>query len=386
MTKREKRTFTKEEKQQCWSLWCNGLGFSDIARELDSKPGTIFGIIRIHGGFAPPVRARSIRHLTLSEREEISRGLAQKESIRGIAIKLNRSPSTVSREIKRHGGTRCYRAHKADQAAWGSSLRPKVCKLATHRTLCDLIGAKLERKWSPQQISGWLARNYPYDSDMQISHETIYKSLYVQARGVLKKELMKHLRSGHKMRHTKIHSTRGDRGSIRIVKGVSISERPLEVEDRTIPGHWEGDLISGSRNTHIATLVERQSRYTILAQLNGKDTDSVINALIREMVKLPMHLRKTLTWDRGMEMAKHHDFSVATDMDVYFCDPKSPWQRGTNENTNRLLRQYFPKKTPLAHFSQAEFDEVAKELNERPRKTLEYQTPIEVMLTGVAFR
>lgn len=219
---------------------------------------------------------------------------------------------------------------------------------------------------------------------MHISHETIYKSLYVQSRGVLKKELMKHLRYGHKMRHTKAHSTRGDRGSIRIVKGVSISERPPEVEDRAIPGHWEGDLISGSKNSHIVTLVERQSRYTILAQINGKDTESVINALIREMIKLPMYLRKTLTWDRGMEMAKHHDFSIATDMDVYFCDPRSPWQRGTNENTNRLLRQYFPKKTPLGHFSQDDLNEVAKELNERPRKTLDYRTPTEVILNSVA--
>lgn len=384
MIKRTKRKFTHDEQQQCWSLWRQGYGFSEIARELNSKPGTIFGIIQAHGGDLVPIRSRSKKHLTLSEREEISRGLAQGHSIRQIACHLSRAASTISREVKRNEGTNTYRASTADREAYKRALRPKQCQLVSCLKLCEFITAQLEAKWSPQQISGWLARYCPGDDDMQISHETIYKSLYVQSRGVLKKELMSHLRSGHKMRHTKQHTTRGDRGTIRTVKGLSINHRPPEVDDRAVPGHWEGDLITGSKNSHIATLVERQSRYTILAKLNGKDTDSVIAALVREMGKLPMHLRKTLTWDRGMEMAKHQDFTIATEMKVYFCDPKSPWQRGTNENTNRLLRQYFPRKTPLAHYSQEELSAVAKQLNERPRKTLDYQSPDRVLLKSVA--
>jgi IS30 family transposase len=384
MTIRTRKTFTEEELHRCWQLWRQGLGYSDIAREITSKPGTVFGLIRLNGGFAPPQRERSSRHLSLSEREEISRGIAQGCSIRNIAVKLNRSPSTVSRELTRHGGAGCYRATNADQLAWKNASRPKPCMLASNPKLCDFISDKLKHKWSPQQISGWLSRHWVDNKDMQISHETIYKSLYLQARGVLKKELMKQLRYGHKMRHTKLHSTRGDRGTIRIMNGLSISQRPPEANDRAIPGHWEGDLISGSNNSHIATLVERNSRYTILAHLNGKDTDSVVEAITREMIKLPINLRKTLTWDRGMEMAKHASFTIATDMAVYFCDPQSPWQRGTNENTNRLLRQYFPKKTPLDHFSQDDLDQVAFELNERPRKTLGYKTPSEVISNTVA--
>jgi len=384
MTKRIKRKFLYEELQRCWILWQQGLGYSDIARELNSKPGTIFGIVRLTGGYPPPKRTRNCRHLSLAEREEISRGLVQQLSIREIAIRLSRAPSTISREVNRNGGMKSYRANQADRQAWGNALRPKTCKLALCPGLCQLIADKLQEKWSPQQISGWLKRRFAYDSGMQISHETIYKSLYVQARGVLKKELMAHLRLGHKMRHTKNHSTRGDRGTIRIVNGLSISERPAEVEGRAIPGHWEGDLISGSKNSHIATLVERHSRYTLLAKVDGKDTDSVIEALIREVKKLPAHLKKSLTWDRGMEMAKHLNFSVATKMNVYFCDPQSPWQRGTNENTNRLLRQYFPKKTPLGHFTQKELDDVALELNGRPRKTLDYFSPNEVLFESVA--
>lgn len=384
MLKRDKRLFTEAEYHNCWQLWRQGLGFSDIARELDSKPGTIFGIIRLNGGFSPPQRTRNKHHLTLLEREEISRGIAQGYSIRCIAAKLNRSPSTVSRELNRHGGELHYRATNADQQAWQSASRPKPCKLASNPELCYFITEKLLHKWSPQQISGWLSRNSVDNQHMQISHETIYKSLYLQARGVLKKELMKQLRYGHKMRHTKMHSTRGDRGTIRIVNGLSISDRPPEVSARAVPGHWEGDLISGSNNSHIATLVERNSRYTILAQLDGKDTDSVVQAITRELIKLPLNLRKTLTWDRGMEMAKHASFTIATDMAVYFCDPQSPWQRGTNENTNRLLRQYFPKKTPLDQFTQDDLDKVALELNERPRKTLGYKTPSEVISNTVA--
>lgn len=384
MTNRSRKVFTDEERHRCWQLWRQGLGFSDIARDIDSKPGTVFGLIRLNGGFPPKQRYRNQLHLTLQEREEISRGIAKGLAIRAIATQLSRSPSTISREINRHGGVNCYRATKADQVAWKNACRPKLCKLASNPDLCDFITDKLQRKWSPQQISGWLSRNPVDNMHMQISHETIYKSLYLQARGVLKKELMKQLRYGHKMRHTKQHSTRGDRGTIRIVNGLSISQRPPEVNDRAVPGHWEGDLVSGSNNSHIATLVERNSRYTILAQLDGKDTDSVVQAITRELIKLPVTLRKTLTWDRGMEMAKHASFTIATDMAVYFCDPQSPWQRGTNENTNRLLRQYFPKKTPLDQFSQNDLDKVALELNDRPRKTLGYKTPSEVISNNVA--
>ena len=384
MTKRIRKTFTEEERHRCWQLWRQGLGYSDIAREIASKPGTVFGLIRLNGGFSPPQRERSSRHLSLSEREEISRGIAQGCSIRNIAYKLNRSPSTVSRELTRHGGASHYRATQADALAWNNALRPKACKLASKPELCEIITDKLQNKWPPQQISGWLYRRWHDNKAMHISHETIYKSLYLQARGALKKELMQHLRYGHKMRHTKKHSTRGDRGTIRIVNGLSISARPPEAHDRAVPGHWEGDLISGSNNSHIATLVERSSRYTILAQLDGKDTESVIQAITREMIKLPVTLRRTLTWDRGMEMARHTEFTIATDMNVYFCDPQSPWQRGTNENTNRLLRQYFPKKTPLDQFTQDDLDKVALELNERPRKTLGYQTPSEVISKTVA--
>lgn len=384
MTNRSRKTFTEDEQRRCWKLWRQGLGYSEIAREIASKPGTVFGLIRLNGGFSPPQRQRNQLHLTLLEREEISRGIAQGLAIRTIATQLKQSPSTISRELSRNGGVTCYRAAKADQTAWKKACRPKPCKLASNPALCDFITEKLLYKWSPQQISGWLAHNSVDNKCMQISHETIYKSLYLQARGVLKKELMRQLRYGHKMRHTKLHSTRGDRGTIRIVNGLSISDRPPEVTDRAVPGHWEGDLISGSNNSHIATLVERNSRYTILAQLDGKDADSVIQAITREMIKLPLSLRKTLTWDRGMEMAKHASFSIATDMPVYFCDPQSPWQRGTNENTNRLLRQYFPKKTPLDQFTQDDLDKVALELNERPRKTLGYKTPIEVISITVA--
>lgn len=384
MTKRIRKTFTEEERHRCWQLWRQGLGYSDIAREIASKPGTVFGLIRLNGGFSPPQRQRSMRHLTLSEREEISRGIAQGLPIRQIATQLNRSVSTVSRELSRHGGLHQYRASKADDMAWNNALRPKICKLATHPSLCNFVADKFQSRWSPQQISGWLSRHWADNKTMQISHETIYKSLYVQARGVLKKELMSQLRYGHKMRHTKMHSTRGDRGTIRIVNGLSISDRPAQANDRAVPGHWEGDLISGSDNTHIATLVERYSRYTILAQIAGKDTDSVIQAITREMLKLPATLRKTLTWDRGMEMAKHANFTIATDMQVYFCDPQSPWQRGSNENTNRLLRQYYPKKTPLNIYEQSDLDEVASVLNDRPRKTLGYKTPVEVLYETVA--
>ena len=296
---------------------------------------------------------------------------------------INRAPSTVSREIARNGGRTRYRAAKADEAAWDHSRRPKSCKLATNEQLRTLVAQKLRLDWSPEQISGWLTLQYPHDDRMRISHESIYRSLFIQARGVLKKELMAHLRSHRVMRRSKQSTTKGQpRG--RIVGGVSISDRPAEVDDRAVPGHWEGDLISGSNNSHIATLVERQSRFTMLVKVAGKDTGSVVSALIREVRSLPEELRRSLTWDRGTELASHKLFTMSTDVEVYFCDPQSPWQRGTNENTNRLLRQYFPKGTNLSGYSQSELNDIAQKLNQRPRKTLKYRTPGEVLRDNVA--
>lgn len=374
------------QKVEMWRRWKKGESHSDIGRALGKQAASIHGMIRIHGGIAPLLRKRSNRSLSWEEREEISRGVAAGISMRAIALAIGRAASTVSREIARNGGVKKYRATIADEAAWSRGCRPKRCRLAAMPRLRQVVAAKLRMNWSPEQISGWLKREYRQDAQMQVSHETIYRTLFIQARGALKKELVAHLRTRRMMRRSKKATTRGQpRGQI--VGAVSISERPAEIEDRAVPGHWEGDLISGSRNTHIATLVERQSRFTMLVKLEGKDTETVVKALIKQVRRLPAELRQSLTWDRGMEMARHEEFSLATDFDVYFCDPQSPWQRGTNENTNRLLRQYFPKKTDLSPFSQADLDRIARELNQRPRKTLNFDSPAErfnecVALTG----
>jgi IS30 family transposase len=321
--------------------------------------------------------------LTLAEREDISRGIASGSSIREIARHLDRAASTVGREVNRHGGRPTYRAHEADDQAWESALRPKTCLLAMHRRLREVVASKLILEWSPEQISGWLKTEYPEDERMRVSHETIYRSLFIQARGVLKKELMGHLRTKRRMRRSK-HSRifKDSRG--RIADAISIKERPAEVEDRAVPGHWEGDLLSGSKNSHIVTLVERHSRFAMLIKVPSKDTAVVVTALSRHIRKLPATLRRSLTWDRGLEMAKHKDFTVATDVQVYFCDPQSPWQRGTNENTNLLLRQYFPRGTDLSGYSQAQLNQVALRLNQRPRKTLGFQTPASKLQASVA--
>jgi IS30 family transposase len=314
--------------------------------------------------------------LTLSEREEISRGIAGGFSLRAIASQLSRSPSTISREISRNGGLQHYRASQADNAAWDRAHRPKPCKLAGSPMLRRIVARKLRSHWSPEQIAGWLKRAYPGNESHQVSHETIYRSLFIQARGVLKKELIQYLRTRRAMRHPKHVSQKGE-GHGQITNAVSIHERPASVEDRAIPGHWEGDLIEGSNHSYIATLVERHSRYAMLVKVAGKDTDTVVSALIKQSKKLPGELYKSLTWDRGKELADHQRFTLATDIKVYFCDPSSPWQRGSNENTNRLLRQYFPKGTDLSVHSQAKLSAVARQLNERPRKTLGYETPAE---------
>jgi IS30 family transposase len=335
------------------------------------------------GGIVPEGCRRSRLALTLGEREEISRGIAADLSIREIASAIGRAPSTVSRELNRHGGRGHYRAADADEQAWKRAKRPKSCKLATHNGLRQFVARKLSLDWSPEQIAGGLKLRFPKDEVMRLSHETIYRSLFIQARGVLKKELIAHLRVRRMMRRSKLASTEGQpRGQI--IDAISIRERPAEVEDRAVPGHWEGDLITGSNNTHIATLVERQSRFTMLVKIKGKDTASVVSALSRQVRKLPIELRQSLTWDRGTELAHHKLFTIATDVKVYFCDPQSPWQRGTNENTNGLLRQYFPKGTNLSGFSQADLNKVARRLNERPRKTLGFHTPADKLAASVA--
>jgi IS30 family transposase len=334
------------------------------------------------GGIPPAARRRSRLALTLGERENISRGIASGSPLREIAQGLDRAASTVSREISRHGGP-AYRAHVADGQAWDSALRPKKCLLAVNRKLRNIVASKLILDWSPEQISGWLKTPYPNDESLRVSHETIYRSLFIQARGVLKKELMDHLRSKRRMRRSRhSHIFRDSRGQI--VDAISIRERPAEVEDRAIPGHWEGDLLSGAKNSYIATLVERHSRFAMLIKVPSKETEAVVAALSRHVRKLPATLRRSLTWDRGLEMAKHKDFTVATDAQVYFCDPQSPWQRGSNENTNLLLRQYFPRGTDLSGYSQAQLNQVALRLNQRPRKTLGFQTPASKLQASVA--
>ena len=303
--------------------------------------------------------------------------------MRDISRRIGRAASTVSREIGRNGGRRRYRAAEADRAALARARRPKTCKLGQQPRLQRLVAMKLGLEWSPEQIAGWLKRTYPDDELLHVSHETIYRSLFIQTRGVLKRELIKHLRSRRRMRHGKQSTTKGQpRG--RIIDAVSIHERPPAVEDRAIPGHWEGDLIAGSANTHIATLVERQSRFTMLVKLDGKDTKTVVSALIKQIKRLPAELRRSLTWDRGSEMAQHKRLTIATNLNLYFCDPQSPWQRGTNENTNRLLRQYLPKKTDLSIHTQTELNHIARRLNQRPRKTLGFQTPAEKLQESVA--
>jgi len=371
------------QKAELWQRWKAGQSLSDIGRALGKHAGSIHGVVSLNGGIVPAVRRRSRLALTLAEREEISRGIATNLSIRQIATAISRSPSTVSREIERHGGRNRYRAAEADAQSWKRARRPKPCRLAIQQKLQVIVASKLSLEWSPEQIAGWLKLQFPDEPNMRLSHETIYRSLFIQARGVLKKELIGHLRSNRMMRRSKNASTDGQpRGQI--VDGISIRERPADVEDRAVPGHWEGDLITGSKNTHIATLVERHSRFTMLVKVQGKDTTSVVTALSKQVRKLPSELRRSLTWDRGMEMAHHKKFTIATDVQVYFCDPRSPWQRGTNENTNRLLRQYFPKGTDLSGYTQADLNKVALRLNQRPRKTLGYFTPADKLEASVA--
>ncbi len=376
MKQRPRIYYTEEQKAMMWDRWQRGDSLHAIARLFDRHHGSIRGILAQTGGIRPAPRQRSRRALTLAEREEISRGVVAGRSIRAIATTLGRAPSTISRELRRNGGRHSYRASSADESAWERAKRPKTCKLAQNRKLAHIVAKKLQLQWSPEQIAGWLKLTYPNDERYQVSHETIYKSLFIQARGALKKELLQHLRRTRGMRRSRHHSQKTDDHG-RITNTVSIRERPATVEDRAVPGHWEGDLLFGSNNSQIATLVERHTRYVMLARADSKDTETVVNALIKQAHKLPRELYRSLTWDRGKEMADHQRFSLATNVKVYFCDPQTPWQRGSNENTNGLLRQYFPKGMDLSTISQAKLNAVARRLNERPRKTLNFETPAE---------
>ena len=370
-------------KAQMWRRWQAGETCSEIAQALGKYPSQIHTWVHRRGGVAPLQRRRSGVALTLLEREEISRGLCAGHSIRTIAQRMSRAPSSVSREIARHGGRSGYRALAADAQAWRNAQRPKECRLAQHPALARTVAEKLRLKWSPQQIAGWLERTFGNDESMRVSHETIYRSLFIQARGVLKKELLAHLRRGHSIRHARGHSKAGQ-GCGSIVDAISIRQRPAQVEDRAVPGHWEGDLLCGPPGTQIATLVERRSRFVMLVKLPSKDSHIVASALARHVKQLPRQLRRSLTWDRGLEMAQHKRFTMATDIKVYFCDPRSPWQRGSNENTNGLLRQYFPKGTDLSKYSQAQLNTVALQLNQRPRETLSFDTPVNKLHACVA--
>ena len=383
MKQRPRIYYSEAQKAQMWARWKEGWTMHQIAQLFDRGHSSIHRIIAESSGIQPPQRRRSQLALTLVEREEISRALVTGHSIRSIAARIGRAPSTVSREIKRNGGQASYRASQADSAACERAHRPKRCKLAQNRALAGIVAEKLRALWSPEQIAGWLKHTYPDDESRHVSHETIYRTLFIQARGALKKELLEHLRRTRPMRRSR-HYTQKTEIHGQIIDAISISERPASAEDRAVPGHWEGDLLIGSHNSQIATLVERQTRYVMLVKVPTKDTQTVVNALVKNARKLPQELYKSLTWDRGTEMHGHKQFTLATDIKVYFCEPKSPWQRGTNENTNGLLRQYLPKGIDVSTYSQAKLNGVARQLNERPRKTLGYRTPAEMFSLSVA--
>ena len=381
--RRKRRLFTEAEIALVWQRRKEGIAIAAIARELDrSLPGIVYLVAR-SGGLAPAARQRSARALGTSEREEISRGLAAGQSLRSIASGLGRAASTISREIRRHGGPNEYRASIADAKAWDNARRPKVCLLAKRPRLQRLVQSKLEADWSPEQIAGWLMTTYPNDPNFRVSHETIYRTLYVQARGALKRELLSHLRRSPGYRRNRRTAGVDERRG-RIVDAISISERPPEAADRAIPGHWEGDMLAGTKQSNVATLVERHSRYLMLVRLPDRNATTVARALARRVQRLPASLKQSLTWDRGKEMSAHKAFSVATEVQVYFCDPHSPWQRGSNENTNGLLRQYLPKGEDVSHLTQRQLDAIAQKLNTRPRQTLGWKTPAQAFAAVVA--
>ncbi len=383
MKRQTRILYTEAQKALMWERWKQGWTLHQIGHLFNRAHTSVGGILSRTGGIRPPVRSRGAAALTLAEREEISRALAEGQSIRCAAARLGRPPCTVSREIRRNGGRTHYRAAEADDAAWDRALRPKVCKLAENIALAGIVSDKLRLLWSPEQIAGWLKHTYPRDPSRHVSHETIYRSLFIQTRGALKKELLQYLRRTRGMRRSRHHTQKTDIHG-QITGAVSISERPASAQDRAVPGHWEGDLLFGSNNSQIATLVERQTRFVMLVKVGRKDTDTVVNALIKNARKLPEELYKSLTWDRGKEMADHKRFTLATDVQVYFCDPQSPWQRGSNENTNGLLRQYLPKGIDISSYSQLKLNALARQLNQRPRKTLGFRTPADMFHQTVA--
>jgi IS30 family transposase len=370
---------TPETIDALWVRLREGHAAKPTARQLGLSPSTVRAYLLRCGGVRPDPRRRARCRLSIVEREEISRGLAAGQSIRAIAARLGRAPSTISREVNANGGPRRYRAARADREAWSRATRPKACKLAGNQVLAGIVAEKLERRWSPQQIAGWLKSTYPDDPEMHVSHESIYRTLFVQSRGALRKELTAYLRTGRVIRRPKgvrLPDGRGGRPNT-----LHISERPAEVEDRAVPGHWEGDLVFGKGMSPVATLVERSTRFLMLVALPGGNhkADAVADALAAAITTLPQQLTKSLTWDLGHEMAQHQRFTVATGVQVYFCDPKSPWQRGSNENTNGLLRQYLPRRVDFRTLTQADFDAIAQELNERPRQTLGFKTPSQAL-------
>lgn len=372
---KRRRRFSYEQVRTLWALWNEGHTVAQIQQALGVSFNGVQRVVQAAGGLAPRPRQRAVRALVLRERAVIAEGLAADESVRAIARRLGRAPSTISREIHRNGArtthTRAYHAATADARAWTRAGRPKPRKLATQGRLRRVVAAKLRADWSPRQIAAWLRKTYPTEPLMQLSAETIYRTLYVQAKATLKAELVAHLRHGQSQRRPAPRPRPGGR----ITGAVSIAERPPESDDRRVPGHWEGDLLAGRNNSYIATVVERSSRYVLLVKVRGKDTQSVTRALARRIKRLPERLKASLTWDRGTELAAHVQFTVATNVAVYFCDPHSPWQRGTNENTNGLLRQYFPKGMDLSPVTQRQLNAVELRLNTRPRETLGFETP-----------
>jgi IS30 family transposase len=381
------RRFGRAQVAELWRRYKAGETLEAISRGLACSSTGVRRVILAAGGIPAAPRTRSARVLSLPERTVIARGRAEGQSCRALARTLGRAPSTISREIARNGGRtarqRGYHAPTADARAWRAAARPKRSRLATHAPLCDVVAGKLALDWSPAQIAAWLRATYPEDPLMQVSAETIYRSLYVQARGALRRELTAHLR--RQQTHRRPRGSRGRATAGGGVPGaVSISQRPPEVADRAVPGHWEGDLLAGGRSSHIATLVERASRFVLLVKVTSKDSVLVAGALATAIQQLPVQLRHSLTWDRGSELTQHAALTLATEMPIYFCDPHSPWQRGSNENTNGLLRQYFPKGMDLRPLSQAQLDAVALRLNTRPRQTLGWHTPAQHFAQYVA--
>ena len=365
--------FTGAQIAELWTRRAAGESTTRIARHIGRYATSVREHIRKAGGIRPRPWKRSRTALSVEEREEISRGLAAGNSLRSIATRVGRSPSTVSREVLRNGGRQRYRAGSAEQAALNWARRPKPTKLRICEPLRVEVMALLAEDWSPQQISRFLKEEYPGRPEMQVSHETIYLSLYVQGRGALRKELTKHLRRRHQIRLPQKREAT-NRGKIKDM--INISQRPAEAADRAVPGHWEGDLLFGTRTTAIGTLVERSTRFVMLFKLpSGINAESARVGLTHKILTLPENLRRSLAWDQGREMKQHTRFTVDTGVQVYFCDPASPWQRGSNENTNGLLRQYFPEGKTVAHYTQEHLDLVAAKLNGRPRETLGWKSP-----------